>query len=653
MNETKARHYYLVIPLAYTGKAQAFTYHHEGTALQTGSIVQIPIGRRQVLGVVESEASRPAFATKPIAAPLDLPPIPADLHELARWMSAFYSASPSSVWSTILPAGLARKRRPRPTKTPSPAQGLPAHKLTAEQAAALQTIRASPRTTHLIQGVTGSGKTRLYLELAAETLAAGRSVIVLVPEITLTPQVVGQFEAAFGNRILSSHSKLTEAGRMRIWTEAVAAASAHEPRIIIGPRSCLFMPTHQLGLIIIDECHETTYKQEQHPRYHAIAAAARRAHETGARLILGSATPGLGELSLAQQGRIEHIFLTQRANKLPQPEAKIIDLRNKDMRKVSKFITQPLLEAITDTMHAGRQTLLYLNRRGSASSQVCSNCGHVTTCPHCQLPLTFHADLMRLICHHCNFRMSSPAVCSQCSGADLRLLGGGTKRIETEIQRLFPEARLARLDRDSATLSHSNATFKGLKAGQIDIVIGTQMIAKGLDLPAIDTVGIVSADTMLHLPDYTAAERTFQLISQVSGRAGRGDRPGQVFIQTYTPDHPAIIAAAAADYAAFAATELAQRQALHYPPYAYLLKLTVTATTRDAALAEATRFATAIRRTPDVQVVGPAPAFLETLNQKYHWIITVKSTRRARLVAIAGSLPGDHWTADLDPINLL
>jgi primosomal protein N' (replication factor Y) len=645
--------YYLINPLAFTGASSAFTYHHSGQ-LASGQIVQITIGRRQVLGVVESEVPQPTFKTKPVAAVLELPAMPADLVDLARWMSAYYAASPASVWSTFLPAGLIRKRRESSAPaTPTAGAGPPTTPLTAGQTAALHAMRTSQHHAYLIQGVTGSGKTRLYLELTAEALAASHSVIVLVPEITLTPQIVGQFETAFGDRVLASHSKLTEAKRHLIWGQAIQAVTAGEPRVIVGPRSCLFMPVHQLGLIIIDESHETTYKQEQHPRYHAIATAGRRSQTTGARLVLGSATPGLSELFLAKSDRLEHIFMRQRANDLPHPEAKIIDLRDKELLKTSKFITQPLLDAITDTITAGRQTLLYLNRRGSASSQICSHCGHVTSCPHCLLPLTFHADLMRLICHHCNYRQASPAVCPECNAADLKLLGGGTKRIEAEIERLFPNARLARLDRDSATLAHINATFKALKKRELDIVIGTQMIAKGLDLPAIDTVGIISADTMLHLPDYTAAERTYQLLSQVSGRAGRGDRAGRVFIQTYTPTHPAITAAAVGDFDAFATTELAERRALNYPPYVYLLKLTIAHTTREDALAEATTLARTLQSQAGLAVIGPAPAFIEVQTRKYHWIITVKSKHRTPLVHIASHLPGPHWTADLDPINLL
>ncbi len=651
MNEL--RQYYLVAPLAYTGEAQSFTYHYDAGELATGQIVSIPLGRRASQGVVMTSVGLPEFKTRSITGPVDVAPLPPYLLELGTWMSAYYASSASSVWSTMLPTGITKKRRePRATVKPK-AGGLPGHVLTDEQVEALRVIRASSLSAHLLQGVTGSGKTRVYLELAAEALAAGHSVIVLVPEITLTPQVVAQFEAAFGEAVISTHSKLTEAQRHAIWTAASEATAASRPCIVVGPRSCLFLPLHSLGLIVIDEAHETSYKQEQHPRYNAIATAAKLAGLTGARLILGSATPGLSELYLAKAGRIGHILMGRRANDIAHAHASIIDLRDKDGLGLSKFIAQPLVDAVTATLDVGRQSLLYLNRRGSASSQVCGDCGHVSVCPNCLLPLTFHADWMRLVCHHCNYRRPSEAVCPECGGMDVKLLGGGTKRIEAEVERLWPDARIARLDRDSATLAHIKQVYAGLKNGTIDIIIGTQMIAKGLDLPRIDTVGVVSADTMLHLPDFGAAERTYQLITQVSGRAGRGDRAGVVFIQTYTPDHPAIVAAATGDYAGFAEAELAQRQLLGYPPFSYLLKLTVAGRDRMSAVAEAEAFAAALRRHVGLDVTGPAPAFIETQGGRYHWIITVKAARRTALVQIAGQLPGDHWTADLDPINLL
>lgn len=644
--------HYLVTPLAYTGAAGAFTYHSDDP-LTEGAIVQVPVGRRELIGIVTGAVTKPDFATKPVIGKLEFPPVPADLLELAQWMAGYYAASPASIWTTMLPTGLNRNRRTKPQPEPSAPAGLPSDPLTFAQSAILEAFRQSGQTTHLLHGVTGSGKTRVYLELAAEALAAGRSVIILIPEITLTPQMVGQFETAFGDRVLASHSKLKETERAHIWNAAATAAAAGEPRVIVGPRSCLFLPTSQLGLIVVDECHEATYKQEQNPRYQALSTAAKRAHINGAKLLLGSATPGVAELYLAQQNRIRLLKLLQRVNEIPHEVAKIYDLRDKQLLSSSKFITQPIIDAVAVGIDSGRQSLLYINRRGSASSQVCSNCGHVTMCPLCQLPLTFHADLLRLICHHCNYRVANPAVCPECGASELRLLGGGTKRIEAEVERLFPGARVARLDRDSATLTHIKQVFQGLRRGEIDILVGTQMIAKGLDLPAIDTVGIINADTMLHLPDFTAAERTYQLLTQVAGRAGRGDRPGQVFIQTYSPNHPAIRAAATADYAGFAEAELAQRQLLGYPPFVFLLKLTVTAKTREAALEEATALARKLSANQALAVVGPAPAFLELQGGTSHWVLTVKSKHRPPLVEIARSLPPARWAADLDPINLL
>jgi primosomal protein N' (replication factor Y) len=647
------RNFYTITPLVYTGRSSSFTYHHDGPLLEPGQLVKIPISSRTIVGIIESMVGQPSFNTKPLTAVLDIFPVPNDLRAVAHWMASYYAASPASVWSTILPSGLAKGRRSIELKPPLVAHGLPLHKLTSEQSSALSTIRSSMLTTQLIEGVTGSGKTRIYLELTAEAISSGHSVIILVPEITLTQQIVNHFEQAFGDIVLTTHSKLTEAKRHAIWTRAHAAMLQGEPRIIIGPRSCLFMPVYQLGLIVIDECHETSYKQEQHPRYQSITTAAFRAQQTNARLILGSATPGLNELYLAQIGKIEHIHLNQRANEIAHSQGIIVDMRNKELFILSKFITQPLHEAINQTLANNRQTLLYLNRRGSASSQICGDCGNVSLCPNCALPLTFHADLMRLICHHCNFRRTSEAICLVCKGSNLRLLGGGTKRIEVEVARLWPHARIARLDRDSATLPYIKTVFKQLRSGELDILIGTQMIAKGLDLPAIDTVGIISADTMLHLPDYTAAERTYQLLSQVSGRTGRGDRAGQVLIQTYSPTHPAIVDASKGAYTHFAHAELSERRKLVYPPFVYLLKLTVALTSDNGARTEALRMATQLRTLQNIAVIGPAPAFLELVGGKYHWMITIKSKSRPPLVEIAQNLPSDKWTADLDPANLL
>ena len=644
--------FFTIVPLAYAGESPVLTYAAP-IPLESGQVVTISIGRRPAIGVVIAEVAKPSFKTKPVTSVLDHPPIPPDLMQLASWMADYYAATLSSVFAAILPTGITKSRREAKSPVTIRAAGLPPTPLTPDQQAAISAAANSPHSAALLQGVTGSGKTRVYLELAAISLARGRSVIVLVPEITLTPQIVSQFERVFGEVVLSSHSKLTEAKRHQIWTQAIAARQEKQARVIVGPRSALLMPVHDLGLIVIDECHESSYKQEQQPRYQAVPLAAARARITSSKLLLGSATPGLAELYLAKIGRIEHILMTRKINNYAHPEAKIIDMRIKQNFKLSKFIAQDMLDAVQATLDHKRQSLLYLNRRGSASSQVCGDCGNVTVCPTCTLPLTFHADLMRLICHHCNFRTPSRAVCSNCHGSNLRFLGTGTKRIEEEITHLFPSARIARLDRDSATLTNIKRIYAGLKSSEIDILIGTQMIAKGLDIPGIDTVGVINADTMLYLPDFTAAERTFQLLSQVSGRAGRGASRGEVFIQTYSPNHPAIVMAATNQFMQFADAELAQRRALNYPPYVYLLKLTYAAKTTELASQASRKLAASLSRQPDIQVVGPAPAFLEHQAGDVRWTITVKSKQRKPLVAIASSLPDRKWIADLDPINLL
>jgi len=642
------KQFVLVTPLA-GGQSHAVAFTYEmAEPVVVGQLVVVPLGRRQGLGVVLGPAEVPEFATKAVERMLDQPPLPGYLLKLAEWLASYYASGISAVWTTLLPAGLEQKPRAG-AKSTADAPVLKLPPLTPEQAEVLAALRADSHRTQLLQGVTGSGKTRIYLDLAAEALAAGRSVIILVPEIMLTPQLVGVFTEQFGHRVLATHSRMTVAQRRNVWLEALHST---EPRVAIGPRSALFVPVPNPGLIVIDECHETSYKQEQAPRYHAVPAAAKLAELTDARLVLGSATPGLTELFLAGEGRIGHHRLHQRINKSDIPIATIVDLRDKTQLRQSRFLSEPLIQALSQTLDEGRQSLLFINRRGSASSQLCGACGHVSLCPHCQLPFTFHADLARLVCHHCNRRQSPAAVCPECGAAELMFLGGGTKRIESEITRLFPTARLSRIDRDSATPEHMAATWHGLKNHTLDIVIGTQMIAKGLDLPRIDTIGVVSADTMLQLPDYSAAERTYDLLVQVAGRAGRGDRPGRVIIQSYTPDHPAIQAAAALDFDAFATAELAHRQQLGYPPYRYLLKLTTSAASRATCERKSAELAQALAGTPHVTLLGPAPALLETMGGRYHWILVAKSPDRRRLVEIAANLPAG-WTADLDPLNLL
>lgn len=640
--------YIEVAPLTHIAGQPTLTYQSD-QPVNPGDLVEIPLGRRTLLGVITAiNQPQPAFATKPIKEIKRPGLVPPQLLELAGWLSQYYLASLGRVWQTMLPTGVTRKRRaakPQDDKFSLPSMKLP---LTPAQTKIIAGIENSPQRNHLLYGVTGAGKTQIYLELARKMLASGRSVIVLVPEIALTPQIIAQFEAVFGEAVIANHSGLTESQRHRAWENARAS---QQPRIVIGPRSSLFLPVPNLGLVVIDECHETSYKQEQAPRYHALAVAAKLAAICEAKLVLGSATPGVNEVYLAQQERLQLWRLDQRIGESAPPKLHLIDLRDKDQLRASQIISQALLEALIKTKKQQRQSLLFLNRRGTASTLLCSSCGWVAECPNCQLPLTFHADVLRLICHHCNFRQSPPAACPSCHQAELRYLGIGTKRLEAEITQLIPGVRLARLDRDSAKQISLDQLYQQLHAGEIDILIGTQMIAKGLDLPLLDTVGIISADSSLYLPDFTASERTYQLISQVSGRSGRRGQSSNVYVQTFSPDHPAIRAALEHDYWGFAAQELAERKLLGYPPYRYLLKLTVGAKQAEAARAKAAQLAAELAA-PKVQIVGPAPAFHEFQAGTYRWQIIAKSGARSALTALAASVPHD-WTLDIDPVNLL
>lgn len=638
---------YFLINIAAIGGGGGLTYSAD-QSLESGQLVMVPLRQRTVVGVVRSEVGKPKFATKPVEAVLGARPLPTALLELADWISQYYVCDLGSVWQTLLPTGAWRKRRELTDDETAPVKPQ-ALTLTPAQQAVVTDIDQSSQTTCLLEGITGSGKTEVYIALAQERLKLGQSVIVLVPEIALTPQIEERFRRYFGHQVIINHSRLTESQRHRIWQRGLETA---EPVVVIGPRSSLFTPLAKIGLIVLDECHETSYKQDNAPRYETAVVAAKLAHLHGAKLVLGSATPGLREAYLAKGGQIGLTHLSERFNQLAQVKPTVVDLRDREVLTRNRYLSEPLIESLATSLENGRQSLLFLNRRGSASSQLCGNCGYVSLCPTCHLALTFHADELKLICHICNYRQSPPAVCPNCGQAELRFIGSGTKRIESEVKTVFPTARVARLDRDNITLEYLNELYAKLQSGEVDILVGTQMIAKGLDLPAMDTVGVILADSSLYLPDFSAAERTFDLLYQVSGRVGRGDRPGQVIIQTYSPDHPAIQAAATGDYWSFATAELAERRLLGYPPYVYLLKLTYSHADEAKAKAAAESLHRLLGSQTELTLAGPAPSFRAHAGGRYHWQLIAKAKRRQSLLEATKAVPAG-WIVDLDPINLL
>jgi primosomal protein N' (replication factor Y) len=538
--------------------------------------------------------------------------------------------------------------------------------LSSDQADALKPIIEAVRErrgqTFLLHGVTGSGKTEVYLRAVAEALAMGRQALVLVPEITLTHQILARLRGRFGDDMAVLHSGLRPGERLEQWQRLRDDATP----IAVGARSALFAPLDNLGVIVVDEEHDGAYKNEEGFRYHARGLATRRAEAAGCPLILGSATPSLEMRAAADRGEIQRLVLAHRIGNRPLPAVEIIDLareRERAPRGRQIVLTRPLLRAITQTLDDGGQTLLLLNRRGFSTQVMCFDCGTAWRCESCDITLVYHATDRRLRCHYCDYNIAPPDRCGQCGAEDAALLGLGTQRLEEEVRSHFPDARIERLDRDTAQKrGFTEGVLRRIRSNDLDIVIGTQMIAKGHDFPGVRLVGVVLADIGLHLPDFRAAERTFQLLTQVAGRAGRDRSPGRVLIQCFDPDHYAIRPVRTHDYETFYAEELRHRAALGYPPYGKLVHAGISAEAEAAASAGADTLADAVRAEPEgIELLGPAPSPLARLRGRYRYQLLVKSPnpaplRRAAeaLVAAAATLPsGVTATVDSNPLNML
>jgi len=542
-----------------------------------------------------------------------------------------------------------RRRDPLAGRRILPSAPLP---LTDEQTAALALVREAidapadgpaPRPV-LLHGVTASGKTEVFLQAIAAVLERGRGAIVLVPEIALTPQTIRRFVARFGGVVAVLHSRLGAGERHDEWHRIRSG----EARVVVGPRSALFAPVERLGLIVVDEEHEPSYKQDETPRYHARDVAVVRARIERCAVVLGSATPSLESWRNAALGKYALATMAHRAADMRMPSVSIVDMREETARAGGKLpaFSETLVRAIRQRLDDGEQTMLFLNRRGYAPTVSCPACGHAETCDECSVGMSYHIDDGVLRCHVCGAWRPVPRVCPCCGNPDYRFTGVGTQRIEAIARRLFPGASIDRMDLDVTTrkASHEEILSK-FRAGKTDILVGTQMIAKGLDFPNVTLAGILNADTGLNLPDFRAAERTFQLIAQMAGRAGRGAKPGDVIVQTLSPDHPAIVRAAREDFAGFAEGELRERQELRYPPFSHFDCVTFRGTDRAAAEGYAVRFAAAIGEGDgEAYVLGePAPAAIERAKGVWRFQITLRGARPAvlneRLRAALAAVP--------------
>ena len=517
---------------------------------------------------------------------------------------------------------------------------------------------AGPTEPFLLHGVTGSGKTLVYIELLNHVLAQGRGAIVLVPEISLTPQTVARFRARFGDQVAVLHSALSDGERFDAWRQLRSGRR----RIAVGARSALFAPVSDLGVIVVDEEHDGSYKQSESPRYQARDMAVVRSTQEGALCVLGSATPALESWHNVERGKFRLVSLPDRVGGGTLPPVRLIDLR--EARKQNKekggarseaglVLTAPLVEAMRDRLRRGEQTILLLNRRGYSSFVQCRECGDVEICPACSISLTYHRGKSRLVCHHCRHEQPAPERCARCGSTDLSFRGLGTEQVERVVAETFPEARLARMDVDTTSGKWSHHEILGrVERGEVDILLGTQMIAKGLDFPNVTLVGVVNADVGIHLPDFRATERTFQLLSQVAGRAGRGKLGGDVLIQTALPEHHAIQAALAHDYVAFATRELNERRHPAYPPMVRLVNVVVSSPTPEDAAGNAEAAARWLRThvvsgTP-VELVGPAPSPIERLHGRWRWHFLFRSTSVKALGITARRLQSEFRTHGTD-----
>ncbi len=647
----KGMKYYLIAPAkTFHSSDNLLTYSSE-VALKVGQIVLIPLGKQQVVGIVVETTTEPDFETKTIISTIYDQPLPKKLVDALLWLSNYYRCPLSTVIQAALPRGITKKRREQVIEnTPSNTADNPLNKA---QRQAIDAIESNPANTVLLHGITGSGKTNVYIELTKHALAKDQSIILLVPEIALTSQLVRNFQQHFAN-ITLLHSGLTESLRHQLWQKIL---NDDQPQVIIGPRSALFAPVRNLGLIIIDEAHEPAYHQEQNPKYSAPHLAAKLA-----KTILGTATPLVSDYYLCKH-HDAIVTLDQLAIKSDKSaEISIIDLKNHSDFAKSRILSNQLIASIKESITAGTQSMLFHNRRGTAPMTICDKCGWQALCPNCFLPLVLHADAFQMRCHTCARNFPVPTSCPECKNASIHHKGFGTKLIEDELHRLFPKAKIARFDADTDNDLKLNKIYDEVHRGDYDIIVGTQMIAKGFDFPRLTTLGIIQADAQMSLPDFSSEERSFQLITQVIGRAKRGHQNSKIFIQSFQPEHPIISLASVSDYAGFYNYLIQKRQQSKLPPYSFLLKLSMTYKTESATVRNVRALYKKVIQTASelkipsdkLVITPPMPAFHERTATGYTWQLIIKAKSRRQLLAIFDALPKSPYLHyDFDPITLL
>ena len=636
------------------------------SGLLPGMRVQVPLGRRQVIGVVLRAPhwveGDDGLRCRPVGTCLDdVPLVPEDILDLCRWAASYYHHPIGEVLAAALPAALrkpppAKPRASRPRKPDTATHATPPHEPTPEQAAALaQLAEGSGFQVSLLEGVTGSGKTEVYLHRVQAALDAGRQALVLTPEIGLTPQLEARFRERFGAAVSVFHSGLTEKARGEAWQ----ASREGRCRVLVGTRSAVFTPLPQLGLIVIDEEHDASFKQQDGFRYSARDVAIVRAQRAGVPVILGSATPSLESLHNVSRGRYRHLQLAARPGQRQLPKVRLLDLRGVPLRD---GMSPELVDAIGRHLERGGQALLFMNRRGYAPALLCHDCGWLAPCPHCDARMTLHRTRGRLLCHHCGSEARVPLRCGQCGGPELIPVGQGTERIEDGLRRHFPDIRVERIDSDrTGRVGELERLLHQIRDREIQVLVGTQMLAKGHDFDGLTLVGVIDADQALYSTDFRAIERMAQLLTQVAGRAGRGAVAGEVLVQTHQPDHPQLQCWLREGYSGLSKRLLEERRDMGFPPATHLVLLRADALDAGAAMRFLQQVASELGAAA-VEALGPIPAPMERKANRYRAQLLLRSAERAalqgclaQLVPRIGSIPGSRrvrWSIDVDPIDL-
>ncbi len=637
---------YVLVSVAgiHTG-SKFFTYSSVDMP-KIGAIVKIPYGNKELYGIIISVVKKPTIKIKNILADTDLV-LPKTYLDLLLWLLDFYPDDYGSITSLFIPANLGTKAQKKEAMS-NPLKKLQLQSATKQQSLIIKELSGSSQNI-ILHGDTGTGKTRVFIEQIINTLNMGKSALVLTPEIGLTPQLLSNITDYISEPAYLLHSGLTPAERRRVWMKAY---ETNEPCVFIGPRSALFLPINNLGLIVVDEAHDSSFIQQQSPKYNSLFVASKLASLTGSKVILSSATPNVSDYYLAEKKSYQILRMTELAVKNEPAVGQIIDQTEKNNFTENPFICDAILASIKEALVNKEQSMLFLNRRGSARLVQCSSCGWQATCPKCGLPLTYHHDLHNLICHTCGYKTKAPSNCPVCSKTDLLYKSPGTKAITEQIQKLFPDARVARFDADVTASEMLHRNIDKLKNGEIDIVIGTQLISKGIDLPRLSVVGVINADTGLNMPDFSSEESTFQQIYQVTGRVGRGHRLSKFFIQTRLPEHPVLQAVLNRNWQSFYDTEIYKRKLLKYPPFCYLGTAKISKKTADTAQKSAEKSLKLLNEIQGIEILGPTPSFYEYSNGLYTWQIVIKSSKRSLILKALSSLPSE-WNKQIDPPTLI